>query len=104
MVIIFEGHEAERLQHALGHLTHRGENFRHAVHQARLRLKSYFDEVALSQRLGHLQQAAGHGNGLEFGFCAPAVLETNRSQDRVSELDPGRAPRWVRLGEMGHTG
>ena len=93
MVIIFKGDEAERLQHALGHLTRRGENFRHAVHQARLRLKSYFDEVALSQRMGHFEQAARHGNRLEFGFCAPAVLETNRSQDRVSELDPGRAPR-----------
>jgi hypothetical protein len=49
-----------------------------------------------------LEQAAGYGNGLECSFCAPAVFETDRSQYGIAELDPGRAPRRVRLGEVGH--
>ena len=80
MVVILERDEAERLQYAIGHL-HRAENFRHAVDWARLCLKGHFDKVALSQRSGHLQQPAGHGNGLEFSFCAPAVFQTDRSQN-----------------------
>ena len=74
MVIILKRDEAERLQYAVGHLPHGAENFGHAMDRARLRLKSNFDEVALSQGLGQLQQAAGNGNGLEFGFCASAVF------------------------------
>jgi hypothetical protein len=103
MVVIFQGNEAEGLQYAIRHFLHRSENFGHAVHRAGLRLKGNLDEVTLSQRMGDLQQAPSHGNGLEFRFGAPAVFETNRSQDGIAELDPGRAPRRVRLGEVGHT-
>ena len=103
MVVVFKRDEAERLQYAVGHLPHRGENFGHAVHWAGLRLKSDFDKVALSQGMGQLEQATSHGNGLEFSFCAPAVFKTDRSQDGIAELDPGRAPRRVRLGEVGHS-
>jgi hypothetical protein len=39
---------------------------------------------------------------LEFSFGAAAVFEPDRSQHRIAKLDPGRAPRWVRLGEVGH--
>jgi hypothetical protein len=84
MVVILKRDEAERLQYAIGHLPHGGENFGHAVHWAGLRLKGNFDEVTLSQRLGHLQQAARHGNSLEFGFCEPAVFKADRSQDRIT--------------------
>jgi hypothetical protein len=103
MVVILQRYESEGLQNAIGHLPHRGENFGHAVHRAGLRLKSYFDEVALSQGMGQLQQATSHGNRLEFSFCAPAVFKTDRSQDGIAKLDPGRAPRRVRLGEVGHS-
>ena len=84
MVVILQRDEAERLQYTVGHFPHRGENFGHAVHRTGLRLKGNFDKVALSQRMGHLQQAASHRNSLEFGFCAPAVFETDRSQDRIT--------------------
>ena len=103
MVVVFKRHEAERLQYSAGYLTHGTENFRHSVNRARLRLKGHFDEVALRQRLRQLQQAASHRDRLEFSFGAAAVFEPDRSQHRIAKLDPGRAPRWVRLGEVGHT-
>ena len=102
MVVVLERDEAKRLQYAVGHLPHRRENFGHAVHRTGLRLKGYFDEVTPTERMGQLKQAASYGNGLEFSFCAPAVFQTNRSQDGIAKLDPGRAPRRVRLGEVGH--
>ena len=74
MVVIFERNEAERLQHTVTHFPRRAEDFSHAVHGPGLRLKSNFDEVALAQRMSHPQQAAGHRDGLEFSFSAPAVF------------------------------
>jgi hypothetical protein len=84
MVVVLQRNEAEGLQHTIVHFPHRRKNFGHAVHRTGLRLKSNFDKVALSQRMGHLQQAASHGNSLEFGFGAPAIFEADRSQDRIS--------------------
>jgi len=84
MVVILERDEPKRLQYAVRLLPHGAENFGHAVHRPGLRLKGYFDEVALRQAVGQLQQAASHGNGLEFSFGAPAVFETDRSQDRIA--------------------
>jgi len=74
MVIVLNRHEAEGLQNAVSHLPHGAENFGHAVHGTGLGLKGNFDEVALSQRLGQTQQASGHGNSLEFCFCAAAIF------------------------------
>ena len=79
MVVVLERHEAERLQNAVSRLPHHGEELGHPVHRARLRLKRNFDEVALAERLGHVQQAAGRRDGLEFRFCAPAIFQANRS-------------------------
>ena len=101
MVVVFNGHEPKGLQHALGRLPW-AKDLGHGVHRSGLRLKCNFDEVALSQRVGQIEQSAGHGNGLELCFGAAAVFESNRSQDGISKLDPGRAPRRVRLGEVGH--
>jgi hypothetical protein len=84
MVIILKRDEAERLQYAAGHLAHGTEDFGHAMNWTGLGLKGNFDKVTLSQTMGHLQQPAGHGNGLEFSFCTPAVFEADRSQDRIS--------------------
>jgi hypothetical protein len=84
MVVVLERNETEGLQDTIVHFPRGRENFGHAVHGTSLCLKSNFDKVALSQRMGHLQQAASHGNGLEFGFGAPAVFEADRSQDRIS--------------------
>ena len=39
---------------------------------------------------------------LILGFGAAAIFETNRSQNGISKLDPGGAPRRVRFGEVGH--
>jgi hypothetical protein len=102
MIVVLKGDEPEGLQHSVRHPLHGAENFRHPVDRPGLRLKGNFDEVALCQRLRQSEQAAGHGNGLQFCFGAAAIFEANRSQDGISKLDPGRAPRGVRLGEVGH--
>ena len=52
MVVVLKRDKTERLQYAIGQLSHRGENFGHAVHRAGLRLKSNFDEVAPSEGMG----------------------------------------------------
>lgn len=87
MIIVFKGHEAERLQHAVWDIAHRAQRLSHAVDGTRLGLKSDLDKIALRQRLGQAQQSAGCGDGLEFRFGAASVFEANRSQDRISKLD-----------------
>jgi hypothetical protein len=74
MVVILKRDETEWLEHASSRLPHGAEDFSHAVHRSRLRLKCEFDEGTGSKRMLQLQQSTGHGNGLEFGFCAPAVF------------------------------
>jgi len=84
MVVVLDGHEAEGLQHAVSQLLHGAEDFCHPVHWTGLRLEGNFDKVALPERLRDTQQASGYGDGLEFGFRAASVFQTNRSQDGIS--------------------
>ena len=102
MVVILERDKTERLQDAVRGLSRRAEDFGHAVHRARFGLKGNFYKVALRELMRQPQQPTRGRNGLEFCSGAAAVFHPNRSQDRVAQLDPGRAPRRVRLGEMGH--
>jgi len=102
MVVILDRDKTKRLQNAVESLAHRSKHLGHAVHRPSLRLKRQFDERSAPQRTLQMQEPAGHGNGLEVSFCAPAVFQTNRSQATVAKLDPGGAPRRVRLGEVGH--
>ena len=84
MVVIFERDETEGLKNPIRHVTHRAEDFGHAVYWSGLGLKRNFDEVALSQRLRDAQQSSGDGDGLEFRFGAAAVFEPDGSQDGIS--------------------
>lgn len=84
MIVILKRHKPERLQHSVVQASHRTQDFRHAVNRSRLRLKGYFDKVALPERLGQAEEPAGGGYGLQFRFCAAAVFESNRSQDGIS--------------------
>ena len=102
MVIVLDGHQAKGLQHAVSQPLYRAQDLGHAMHGAGLCLKGHFDKVARTQRLLEAQQASGDGDGLEFGFRAAAIFETNRSQNGISKLDPGGAPRRMRLGEVRH--
>jgi hypothetical protein len=102
VVVIFDGHEPEGLQHAVGEFPHGAEHFGHAVDRAGLRLKGDFDEVPLPERMLQAEQTSGDGDGLEFGFGPAAVFETNGSENGVSQLYSSRAPGWVRLGEVRH--
>ena len=102
VVVILDGHETEGLEHAIRELLHRAEDFGHAMYRPGLRLEGNFYEVALSERLRDAQQPSSHGDGLEFSFGAAAIFEPDRCEDGISQLDSGRAPRWVRLGEVSH--
>jgi hypothetical protein len=102
VVIVLDCHEAKGLQHAVGQRPRGAENFGHAVHRTRLCLESDLNKIACAKGLLQAQQASGYGDSLEFSFRTAAIFKTNRSQNRVSKLDPGGAPRGVRLGEMGH--
>jgi hypothetical protein len=74
MIVVLKRDEAKWLKHAIGRLSHRTEDFRHAMDWARLRLECNFNKIALAQRTRQLQQSAGRGDGLEFSFCVPAVF------------------------------
>lgn len=74
MVVILEGHEAEWLEHALRRFSCSPKDFSHAVHGSSLGLKCEFNERAVDEWILHLQQSAGHGNGLQFSFCATAIF------------------------------
>ena len=102
MVVVLKRNEAEWLQNAVHGLLQRAEDFSHAVHGARFRLEGDFDKIALRELMRQPQQPARGRNSFEFSSGAAAVFQLNRSQDRFAKLDPGRAPRRVRLGEMGH--
>ena len=102
MIIIFDRDKPEWLQHSIGDTPCRAEYFGHAMYGPGLRLECDFDEVTLCQRLSQSEQAAGYGDGLQFSFRAASIFQTNRCQNGISELDPGRAPRGMRLGEVGH--
>jgi hypothetical protein len=102
MIVVLDRHEAKGLQHTVSQPLHRAQDFRHAMHRSSLRLESNFHEIALSQRLRQAQQASGHGYGLEFSFGAAAIFKPDRCENGISQLDSGRAPRWVRLGEVSH--
>ena len=74
MIVILKRDESKGLEDSGIRLSHGSEDFSHAVHGARLRLKCEFDERTGSQSMRQLQESTGHGNRLEFGFCAPAIF------------------------------
>jgi hypothetical protein len=83
VVVVPERHEAEGLQHACRGLSGT-EDFGHALHGAGFGLESDLDEIAVPQAMSHLEQAAGDRNTSEFSSSAPAIFQTNRSQDRIA--------------------
>ena len=103
MVVVAERDEAEGLQRYIRSRAHRSEHFGHAPYRARLRLKRYLDKISLGQRLGQAQQPAGYGDGLQFGFGAPAIFQDDLGKYRTTKLNTWRAMLRVHLGEMSHS-
>jgi len=113
MVLIAQGHEAEGLKTgALGWGLYLGfgfrpahglEHFGHAVDWAGAGLEGYFYEIAGGELALQLEQTAGDGNGLKFCARAASAFNLNGSSDGTVEMDSGRAPGGVGLGEMGHS-
>jgi len=75
MVVIAKRDEAERLQRSFAGGANRDEHFGHASDRTAVDLEGNLDKVALAERSGKPQQAAGDGNGLEFAFGALTVFQ-----------------------------
>jgi len=58
MIVVGHGDKAKRLGSAFADRGQRAEHLRQALYPARLRMKRNFDEIALAQGLGEMQQAA----------------------------------------------
>jgi hypothetical protein len=104
MVVVAERDEAEGLQRSVRSRAHRCKHFGHTPYRARLGLKSYLDKISLGQRLGQPQQPAGHGDGLKFGFGAPAIFQDNLGENGTTKLNTWRSALRMHLGEMSHSG
>ncbi len=102
MVVIAERDEAEGLQRYIRSRAHRREHFGHAPYRAGLGLKSYLDKISLRQRLGQAQQPAGHRDGLQFGFGAPAIFQDDLGKNGTTKLNAWRSALRMHLGEMSH--
>jgi len=72
--IIFEGYKPEGLKNASLPFPDWMQHLGHAMHVARLRLKSNFDKIALRERPGKLQQSAidRHDVNIALGLLAVA--------------------------------
>ena len=103
MVIVAECNEAEGLQRSICHTSCWGQHLSHAADRTRLRLECDFDKVTLTEGLCQAQQAASHGDSLEFTFGALSIFQMDDSEDRITEFDPRSTPLRVRLGEVGHS-
>lgn len=113
MVLISQGYEAEGLEarrfcrwlylcSSLG-LTHRLEHLRHAVHRPGTGWEGDFHEIAGGEFALQLEQAAGYGNGLKFCARSTAAFHEDGSWSGTVEMDSGRTPGGVGLGEVGHS-
>ena len=74
MVFILNRYETERLENAIHGFGCGIEDLGHGMDRPGLRLKRNLDKIALPQRLGQTQQAAGRGNGLKFSFGTAAIF------------------------------
>ena len=110
MVLISQGYEAEGLQAGRFYLrlhlgfrpAHGLEHFCHAVDGSGTSLESDFYKVAGGELALQLKQAAGYGNGLKFCARATAAFHEDGSWNGTVEMDSGRAPGGVGLGEVSH--
>lgn len=81
MVVVLKRNKTEGLKNTVGSSARCTEDFGHTVHRSRLGLKCEFNKTTVVQRMLHLQQPTGNGNGLQFSFCAPAIFQADCSQN-----------------------
>ncbi|OLE57543.1 MAG: hypothetical protein AUG13_03450 [Chloroflexi bacterium 13_1_20CM_2_59_7] len=75
MIVVAQCDEAEGLQSTIISRQHGTQHLGHAVYWAGLRPEGDFDEITLAQGPCQPQQAAGHGDGLEFGLGALTIFQ-----------------------------
>ena len=102
MVVIAQRDEPEWLQRSLAGSTHRAEHFGHASNRTTLYMESNLDEVALAQRSGKPQQAAGNRNSLQLCLGTLTVFQHDQCRHRTAQVNTRRATLRMRLGEVSH--
>jgi hypothetical protein len=113
MVLIAQGYEAEGLEAGrlgwwlylrpgLG-LTHRLEHLSHTMHWSGTGSEGDFHEIAGAKLALQLEQAAGYRNGLKVCARSTAAFHEDGGWSGTIEMDTGRTPGGVGLGEVGHS-
>lgn len=81
MIVIIQCHKAKRLQDSLSGCARDAQHFSHPMNRTGLRLERNLHKVPLFQALAQAQDAASHGNALQFTFGALAILELHKSRN-----------------------
>src|SRR5579863_8167164 len=103
LIVVFKRNKAKWLHDLVLGFTCRLQDFRHAFYRARLRLEGDLDQIALLQRPGQSQHAAGLGDGLQLCSCATPVIELDNDRDRTTKLNSLSTMLRVSLGEVCHS-
>jgi len=103
VVVVAQGNKAEGLKARALQLAGGREHFRHPVDGTGAGMESDFDEIAGGKLLLDLKQSAGNGDGLEFCARSLATFRMNCSGNGSVELESGRTPVGVGLGEVSHS-
>jgi len=73
VIVVFQSNETKWLHDFVLAFACRLQDLRHAFYRARFRLEGDLDQIALLQRPGQSQHAAGLGNGLQFRSRAAPI-------------------------------
>ena len=105
VILIAEGDETEGLEAGALSLTaaHGPQHLGHGVDRTGARLEGNFHEITSGEFALHLEQAAGDGNGLKLCARAATALHMDGSCNGSVEVDSGRTPGGVGLGEVSHS-
>jgi len=103
LIVVFQRNEAEWLHDFVLGFACWLQDLRHAFYRARFRLEGDLDQIALLQRPGQSQHAAGLGNRLKFRSCAAPVIQLDNDRDRTTKLNSLRTMLRVSLGEVCHS-
>ena len=103
VIVVFQRNETEWLHDFVLAFACRLQDLRHAFYRARFRLEGDLDQIALLQRPGQSQHAAGLGNGLKLCSCAAPVIQLDDHGNRASKLNSLGTMLRVSLGEVCHS-
>lgn len=103
MILVAKRYEAERLQASALKFASGREHFCHSEDRTRAGVKGDLDKIAWREFLLNLKKSAGHGNELQFRARVEPAFRANGSRNRSVQVEPGRTPVGVGLGEVCHS-